>query len=248
MGVASIPLSYLLLEKLKWNLMPQVQPMRALLYTTALAVILCSLAGLRAAKKGLWWEAPVWLVLPCLIPLSPDISQGPYRIPMALAGGVAALALVARRWPMWAPVSAVLVGIGLVALPPTWAKVHNYRTLETTELEQLITWAQGHTRPQALFVFRDYGRQDPNHPGIFRGRALRPLFVDFKGGGQVNYYEKWSFEWWRRWQLVEKPFAADEWEQWRREKVDYLIFKKVPAGLEPLFANARYAVVAVPGR
>ena len=246
LGLACVPVSYVLLEKFKWNLMPQVQPMRALLYTTALAVILCSIAGLRAAAKGHWWEAPVWLVLPCLIPLSPDLSRGPYWIPLALALGVAALALATRRWPQLAPVAVVAVGLALVALPLTWAKVRNYRKLETPELEQLITWARVHTGPRSLFVFRDYGRNDPNHPGIFRGRALRPLWVDFKGGGQVNYYEKWSFEWWRRWRLVEKPFAAEEWDQWRREQVDYLIFQRLPADVTPVFANARYAVVAVP--
>lgn len=247
-GVVCVPFSYVLLEKFKWNLLPQVQPMRALLYTTALAVILCSIAGLRAAQKGRWWEAPLWLVLPCLVPLSPDLSKGPYGIPVALACGVAALALSTRWWPALAPVAAAAICVGLVALPLTWAKVKNYPTLETPELEELITWAQAHSGPQDLFVFRDYGRSDPNHPGIFRSRALRSLWVDFKGGGQVNYYEKWSFEWWRRWQLVEKPFRPDEWEQWQNEKVDYLIFKRAPAGLQPVFANARYAVVPVPRR
>lgn len=246
MGLACVPLSYLLLDQWKWNLIPQIQPMRTLLYTLVIALVLCSLAGLRAAAKGNWWEAPLWLFLPCLAPLSPELAKGPYTIPALLALALTALVLLGRRWPVLMPVNTAAACALLVFAPVHWAKVKNYPTLETPALAELITWASTKTAPQATFVFRDYGRRDPNHAGLFRSRALRALFVDFKGGGQVNYYEKWSYEWWRRWQMVEKPFAPGELPQWRSEKVDYLIFKKPPPGLTPVFANQTYTVVAVP--
>jgi hypothetical protein len=243
-GLASVPVSWLLLEKLKWNLMPQIQPMRSLLYTVVIALLLCSLAGLRAAAQGRWWEAPIWLYLPCLLPLSPDWNRGPYTVPAALALIVAITAWLAERYRQPALIAAAAAA--LVFLPVTWAKVKNYPQLEFTELEQLVAWARASTAPDAVFVFRDYGRTDPNHAGWFRSRALRSLFVDYKGGGQVNYYEKWAFEWWRRWLLVEQPYAEDEFAAWRRRRVDYLIFKKPPPGLATVYSNARFAVVAVP--
>lgn len=246
LGLACVPVSYVLLEKLKWNLIPQVQPMRTLLYTTLVAVILCSLAGLRAASRGRWWEAPVWLMLPLLAPLSPDLSKGPYLIPAALAVALTALVWAGSRWAGFAPVAAAAACAALIFVPVSWAKVKNYPALETAELTSLIEWARASTSPDATFVFRDYGRRDPNHPGLFRSRALRSLFVDFKGGGQVNYYEQWSYEWWRRWQMLEKPFTPGEAAQWRAEKVDYLIFKKAPEGEVPVYSNNGYTVVAVP--
>jgi len=247
-GLACVPVSYLLLEKLKWNLIPQVQPMRALLYTTVVAVLLCTIAGLRAAWEGRWWEAPVWLYLPCLLTASPDWNAGPYLVPRLFALGLAAGIWAAGRWRAAAPALVALACVSLIYVPLAHTKAKVIPHWNSPELDELVAWARTNTKPEQVFVFRDYTRRDPTHPGIFRARALRPLWVDYKGGGQVNYYQAWAYEWWRRWQLVEKPFAPEEWEQWRREKVAFLIFKRAPEGVPVLFRNAKFAVVAVPER
>jgi hypothetical protein len=247
-GLLCVPASYLLLDKLKWNLIPQVQPMRTLLYTTAVAILLCAIAGLKAAWEGRWWEAPLWLYLPCLLAMSPDWNVGPYKVPRLLALGLAAGIWAAGRWRRTAPVVVALACASLIYVPLAYTKAKAIPAWNSPELDALSAWARANTKQDQVFVFRDYGRRDPNHPGIFRSRALRALWVDYKGGGQVNYYEDWALEWWRRWQIVEKPFAPEEWEQWRREKVSYLVFQKPPPDLPLAFSNRRFAVVAVPPR
>ena len=51
-GILSVPLSYILLDQLKWGLIPQFQPARALLFVTAFAVILGAAAAIRAAEQS----------------------------------------------------------------------------------------------------------------------------------------------------------------------------------------------------
>ena len=46
-----MPLSYLLLERAKWVLMPQFQPGRYLLFVTLFAMMLGCLAAVRAAER-----------------------------------------------------------------------------------------------------------------------------------------------------------------------------------------------------
>lgn len=239
-GLATVPLSWLLLEKLKWNLMPQVQPMRALLFTTVIALLCCSVAGLRAAAKNHWWEAPFWLFLPCLLPLSPDWRTGPYAMPVYLALGVTFLAWVASRFRALAPVAALAAGLALAS--PGIVKPRNVE-LVTPEFQQLIDWARRETPRDAVFLFRDFRRGGPNLPGVFRARALRAIWVDWKGGGQVNYYEGWAREWWRRWQMVEAPVRAGEIDQWRREGIDYLVVRGEVDGA--IYRSGRYTVVKV---
>ncbi len=52
--------SYLLLDDLKWAVIPQVQPARQLLFVVAIPVILAAAAAFRSKRV---WEAPVWLAL-----------------------------------------------------------------------------------------------------------------------------------------------------------------------------------------
>src|ERR1039457_861677 len=62
-GILSVPVSYLLTEIVRWSIMPQVQPARAVLWITALTVILSAAAGVRAAERGAWWESILWLAV-----------------------------------------------------------------------------------------------------------------------------------------------------------------------------------------
>jgi hypothetical protein len=49
-----------------------------------------------------------------------------------------------------------------------------------------------------VFLFADRGKSLDS--GIFRSEALRAIYVDWKGGGQVNYLPEPGLEWWSRWQ------------------------------------------------
>ena len=51
--------------------------------------------------------------------------------------------------------------------------------------------------PATIFVFPDAGHA--LDPGIFRCDALRAVYVDWKGGGQVNFFREFGEQWWFRW-------------------------------------------------
>ena len=110
-GILSVPASYVLLEKLKWSLMPQVQPMRALLFVTAFAVILGAVAGCRAAQNHRWLEAWLWFLVVYLVPANrvvefPSLSRTAL-IAFLAASTVAALWLhESRRLGWWAAMAA----------------------------------------------------------------------------------------------------------------------------------------------
>ena len=182
LGILSVPASYLLLEKLKWGLMPQFQPARALLFVTAMASILTGAAGLRAVASKRWPEAALWCALALAIPLQGNLNR-------------------------------------------------SLKPLETGDLIALESFAREHTPKDAMFAFPHAGKA--LYPGIFRARALRSVYVDWKAGGQVNYYKSLATEWWNRWQNPVPP-----------EGLDYLILKKPDALPEsvPIYENGSYAV------
>jgi len=60
---------------------------------------------------------------------------------------------------------------------------------DQTDLRALADWARN-SPPPALFLFPDSGTSFD--PGIFRARSLRGLYVDWKSGGQVNYFSEFG--------------------------------------------------------
>jgi hypothetical protein len=111
--------------------------------------------------------------------------------------------------------------------------VRNYPTLHHRELDELSQWAGTHTPLQAVFHFPDHGKE--LYPGIFRARALRAVWVDWKGGGQVNFSEPLAFEWWRRWNS--QPF--------HNPPPGAYIVRKGPGCPDSVFQNSRYCVTLV---
>lgn len=67
-GMLMVPLQYLLLDVGKWILMPQFQPARAVLFITAMALLLGVAAGWHAATAGRRLEAFAWFVVVFAIP------------------------------------------------------------------------------------------------------------------------------------------------------------------------------------
>ena len=91
-----------------------------------------------------------------------------------------------------------------LALPlfliPGFGKLENYPRLHTPELDELARWAHVSTPKDAVFVFPEAGKG--LEPGIFRAKALRAVYVDWKGGSQMNVLKGLGEEWWRRWQAA----------------------------------------------
>lgn len=253
-GLLSVPASYLLLEKLKWSLVPQVQPMRALLFVTALALILAAAAAAKAAERARYFESVLWLILALAIPvhtrvmqvLFQDLSNPLLRRRAALIlllVALAALALAAerfrRRWPGW-PIWGAAVVLPFLLIP-TYGRVRNYPALHLPELETLAAWARSATPKDAMFLFPDAGRE--LHPGIFRATALRAVYADWKAGGQVNFLKAFPREWWPRWQqTMAGKFSPGNVDSYAARGIDYVVVRpanRLP-GKNPVYENAGF--------
>ncbi len=237
LGMLSIPASYLLLEVLGSPLVPGAQPTRALLFVTAVAGVLSSVAAIHAAQAGRRFEAFLWFLPAFIIPtgnaiqqiLLPDLTNPLVRRRLLLAVLLAACAaLVAwadatrRAWRL--PAWGALVLLPLL-LYPGYGKVENYPQLHSREIDELAEWARTSTARDAVFLFPDAGRG--LYPGIFRARALRAVYVDWKSGGQGNYMQDIASEWWTRWWAVMAPkYRPGNPERYRGYGVDYVVVKK----------------------
>ena len=69
-GLLSVPLSAFLLGYLRWSLISQLQPARALLFTVGLASAVFGIAGAQALQKRKGLEACFWLFIVVAMPLS----------------------------------------------------------------------------------------------------------------------------------------------------------------------------------
>jgi hypothetical protein len=244
-GMLSMPVSYLLLEQGKWALMPQFQPMRAVLFVTMIGVLLSVLAAAHAANRGRWAEALGWAIPVYWIPANMwlwDWPPAPRLLSIALLAALMAFALVGQRRPWSGVALAAAAALPFFAIP-RFAGVRNYPALHTAEVAELSAWAKARTPRDALFLF-PHARRSLD-PGIFRVQAQRALYVDWKGGGQVNYFAALAFEWWRRWKEVgDHPNAPLSW--YAERGIDYIVVapgRRYP-GAESCFVNSRYRVYA----
>jgi len=234
LGVVSMPISWLLLEHWRWALVPQLQPMRALLYVALMMQFLTAAAGVKARCP---FEAAAWFALAYLIPLQPLAWNR-----VALAVALAALtALAVWRTPRFAPMAAVAAFFAI----PTLGGVVNYPRLHTPELAQLSAWARASTPKDAVFLFPDAARG--LDPGIFRSEALRTVYVDWKGGGQANYLKDFGEEWWSRWQqTMARGFAPADMAKYEGLGIGYVVLQERNRLPQPAaFENAKYAAYAV---
>ena len=240
MGMLSMPLSYLLLEQLKWSLVPQLQPMRALLFITAFTVILGSIAALKATRLA---ESAAWFTLVFYIPMRVQLFDPPTLRIVLTALGLGAFAACALRLPRQA---LLIAGVLAFFIIPGIGRVANYPDLHTPEIADLSRWARDNTPRAAMFLFPDAGHL--LYPGIFRAEASRAVYVDWKSGGQVNYLKDFAEEWRTRWEMVNRTgYGIDAIPHYRSLGVDYLVLQRdhrLP-GIEPVYWNSHYAVYRI---
>jgi len=224
-GLLSVPFSWIMLEQQHWALIPQWQPARALLFISLMAALLSAVAAMKAPN---FTERLVWLTAAFLMPVQHamvgrELHYRPLLLAAALAVATAVLYSIRKE------------ALVLAALIPFVADSHlveNYPRIETRDLDTLAAWARTSTPEPALFVFPD--SKTSLDPGIFRARSLRGLYVDWKSGGQVNYFPGFAREWWTRWQQV-NTFQD-------LTGADYVVTKKPIPGALPLYQNATYSV------
>lgn len=227
-GALAPAASALLLDTWKLTLMAQYQPGRYTMYLPFLASLCGAMAALRARQYA---ESAAFLFIPFALPLEPKLTDLE-NARLALAAGLAGAAALPR---MALPVAALAF-----FLIPTVGEVKNYPQIHTPELNALARWAQTSTDKNALFQFADIRRG--LEAGVFRARALRAVYADWKAGGQVNFQHGFGAEWATRWQMVERTKPL---EKYRQLGIDYVIYSagKSPAGAEPVFKNSRWVVV-----
>ncbi len=247
-GILSVPLSYLLTEKLKWALMPQIQPARSLLFVTAFAVILASAAAARAMERPMrptaWCESILWFALVFAIPLQTvliDITARRLLLAFALAAlATAALAITRRKFAIAALATAAIAPYFAI---PFLGRVENYPHPPMRELRQLAQYARANTPKNAMFLFPDAGRA--LYPGRFRAEAVRAVYVDWKAGGQLNYFRSFAEEWWTRWQstMSGRDIAANL-NRFAALGIDYVVLQKHDAlgAPTPAYTNEDYVL------
>ena len=241
---ASVPVSYLPLERLHWALIPEFQPTRALLFVTAFAMLLARRGACRALANERYLEGD----RVAGAGISAAHEHGDCLAVMESRGVVLVLALLTAaairvmqsgsRWARLAALAAILTPVCLI---PTWGKVENYPALDTPELDQLAIWARTATPQDAVFLFADAGQDLA--PGIFRADALRAIYVDWKSGGQVNFFKDLGEQWWSRWQqTLAKAFDPRDVASYRALGIDYIVVspKNRLPNAAPAFENARY--------
>ncbi len=235
LGLISMPVSWLLLDKARWALIPQIQPMRALLFVALAAQFLGALAGVLAAARRAWVESFAWLTLAYAVPLQ-QVLGGPLSwrraaVVVALAG----LSVAAGRFG-WTVALAAFFAI------PVAAGVVNYPQLHTPELAELSGWARSQTASDSVFLFPDAGKS--LDPGIFRSEALRAVYVDWKGGGQVNYLPGLAEQWWFRWQqTIARGFHPSDMARYNALGIRYVVLRPADRLPRPaVFENPQYLV------
>jgi hypothetical protein len=239
-GVLSMPASYFLLERTGWALLPQFQPMRALLFVVVAAQVAAVVAGARAVERRRWIEAALWFVAAYWLPVNTrfDVAPGLARAALAAGLGIAAVAALRyrRAWP----------ALAVIMAAPFWM-IPQESHARTPDVAGLSAWARSATPAGAVFLFPDAGRQ--GYPGVFRATALRAVYVDWKGGGQVNYLRRLGEQWGERWRQTMMPgFHPDLMPRYAALGISYVVVRRGHAaeGLAPVYETPEFVVYPAP--
>jgi hypothetical protein len=286
LGLISIPASYGLLEKLKLALIPQVQPLRSILFLQMETVLLSSLLAFELSLEkrtaaAFWWTATALaagmeprLLLLIVLPAAAWLNAR--RLRWAAVAGAAAiawsrpfgliawsgkdrehlLAVLTLAWLLAAAAAlairrraagnAALAAAAVFAfyLAPGKVQWHWSGEPKNPELAAASQWARAHTAGDAVFLFPD-AEPGSFDPGIFRAHSRRALYVDWKSGGQANFFRGYSRIWWSRWrETMAQPFRPDRLPHFRELGIDYAVVKAKNrlAGFQPVFANKGYLI------
>jgi hypothetical protein len=254
-GLLMIPISLLSLEGLKWTLLTQFQPARALLFVVLATMLAATLCAIDAARQHRTIESIAWGLAAFAIPaqadvltlLFPDWRVAPVRSRFLVVLALSGLLHVAARWETDRPAVSRPAWLGALLLPfwllPGPGTVVNYRDVDHPEIHQLAGWARGNTAKDAVFVFPDSGQE--LYPGLFRAYSLRSVYVDWKAGGQVNLLRDFAADWWQRWlKAGAGKLDPARWQDLPSLGVDYAVLKREnrrPAG-DTAYENSRYVV------
>ena len=250
-GIISVPVSAVLLDDLGWSLIPRIQPARALLFTVAFSSLACAIAGIRAATRRSRFEAGSWFVVVFAIPLNVRVLdlftftnwnhllELGVAVVLALMLVVSVARLGSTKWKsmVLVPAIAAIFLLLFVGRRGNGSKLDRHLTLE------LASWAEENTWGSSMFLFPDAGRE--LYPGIFRAESQRALWVDWKSGSLVPYFESLAIEWWQRWQeTMQRGFSAQRLQSMLSLPIDYYVLKPQNqlVGVPPVYQNRDFVV------
>jgi hypothetical protein len=250
-GIVSVPASYFLLEHLHLMFGAEEQPARALLMTVLFASMACGMAGMAAASARKIGEAWLWFLPVMSLPMKVrvlDLAQihdvSNLRIllvAIALSGALAFL--IGSSYGKTRPWAVLAMPCMAIFAMPWLGGVENYPHIDKRPILEIADWARDNTWGSSMFLFPDAGHA--LYPGIFRAESRRALWVDWKSGGQANYFESVGVEWLQRWQQgMEGGFSRPRLEALLPLPIDYYVFKRKHslAPLKPVYQNAEFVV------
>jgi hypothetical protein len=150
-----------------------------------------------------------------------------------------------NRGRNWSGAAVAVAAVAAFFVIPVYGKMINYAALHNTALDELSAWARSSTPKSTVFLFPEAGRD--LQPGVFRAEALRTVYVDWKSGGQVNYFKDFGEQWLTRWQdLMAKPLAGSDFSGFASRGIDFIVLKsdRKMAGHSPAYENSGFAVYA----
>jgi len=207
-------------------------------------------AACKAVAGEHYAEAIGWLVLAYLPPANRLVEWPSWNrvfVILTLAALTTAAIWTVQSAARWARAVMVAAALAPFFLIPTWGGMENYPPLHNADLDQLSQWARTSSPKDAVFLFPD-AKEDLS-PGIFRAEALRAVYVDWKAGGQVNFFKDFGEEWWSRWQqTMAAPFNPNSMTAYRGLGIDYLVLQsrhRIP-GMMPAFENLSYVAYKAP--
>jgi hypothetical protein len=196
--------------------------------------------------RGRWLEAVLFLSLAFAVPMDPKVTNvlaptnalAVQRLLLAMGLAVVFTAVAAMNRRGIAMAAAVLPFV----VVPTLGQVRRAAAAPDREMAELVRWARESTPKEAVFQFDGAGRG--LEPGIFRASAVRSVYADWKGGGQVNFLREFARVWWERWQKVQKPLPL---ERYAGLGIDFVVYRadRAPRAAKPVYSNEKYAVFAV---
>lgn len=249
-GVLAIPLSYVLLDRWLWSIVPHLQPAQWLLFTVCLSLVACWIACIRAAQQGKFWESALWLITPVFVALQAEllellrlISIGAFeRFGLAILFVVASALLLAHTARPRARVLALAIPLFAMALLAFNTGTKSRRSTGQ-QVIALAEWVRVNTWGSSMFLFPDLDRSAD--PGLFRGRSERALWVDWNSGTLVPCFESFAATWWDRWHKTMEPgYSPERLQADLALPIDYYVLTRANrlSGIKPVFANEEFLV------
>lgn len=249
-GVLAIPLSYVLLDRWLWSIIPHIQPAQWLIYTICFSSVACWIAGIRAAQQTRFSESALWLVIPVFITLHAEVldllrpvSAGALEefglAILFVCASALLLAQIAQKRARVLALAIPLLAMVLLAFNP-WAKA---RVSSEQQVTMLADWVKINTWGSSMFLFPDLNRS--GDPGLFRGRSERALWVDWNSGALVPCFQSFAASWWERWHnTMQQGYSPERLQGDLALPIDYYVLTRANRlfGIKPVFANEEFLV------